>query len=466
MTRARAAPGSLEQKIIVRAEALAADQRMQNEIARLWRLLRRLSFLAMVIAAIAGAATARTVLAGAAANSPDGITVNFFWALASLLGLHVLAFLVWLLFVILLPSTAQGGILGGLLLWLWRQAASRIATGRERTAAAAAIVTVWGQGRTGRWLLSILSHGIWTGYLFGALAMTFALLSAQRFNFVWQTTILDAEAYTALTAALTALPGALGLTMPGHGAVLAAQWPGPVAAGNETLWSTLLVAAILLYGLLPRLLAMIACLALARRAARTTPLDVSQAGFARLVPLLAPMVAATKVMDADNGAIPAVAAIPDLYKQPPAPPPGPVYLLGWEIDAPATGWPPVTAGHVHDLGLCDSRDDLSRVIAVLQQNTQNPARVVVVTDLRQTPDRGVTAALQAIQNACGKRVFMLFTGEAALHRRLGKRDATDRLADWVGTGERASVQPQSMAAIDLDNPSPESQSRLARLFGP
>jgi len=464
LTRARGTPGSLEHKIIIRAETLAADQRMQNELARLWRLLRRLSYVAMVIAAIAGAATARTVLAGAAANSADGITVNFFWALASLLGLHILAFVVWLLLVILLPSTAQGGILGALLLWLWRQLAARVATGRQRAAAVAAIVTIWGQGRTGRWLLSILSHGVWAGYLFGALAMTFALLSAQRFNFVWQTTILDAGAYTALTAGLAALPGALGLTMPGQTAVLAAQWPGPVAAGNETLWSTLLVAALLLYGLLPRLLAMAACYALARRAARTTPLDVSQAGYARLIPLLAPQVAATQVIDPDGAATPPPATMPDLPHQPQPPPPGPVYLLGWEIDTPATGWPPAAANHVHDLGLCDSRDDLARVVSALREDSQSPARLVVVVDLRHTPDRGVTAALQALQNACAHRVFLLFTGAAALQDRLGQSDAAGRLADWVAAGRQAGVEPYAMAAIDLDTPGDEA--RLARLFGP
>ncbi len=466
LARARAHPGSLEQKIIIRARALLGDRRMQNEIARLWRLLRGLCLLAIIIAAIAGAATARTVLAAAAANSPDGITVNFFWALASLLGLHFVAFLVWLLLVIVLPKATQGGMLGGALLWLWRQSASRLNAGRQRSAASAAILTIWGQGRTGRWLLSTLSHSIWTGYLVGTLFMTFALLSAQRFNFVWQTTILDADAYTALTATIAALPRALGLAMPDQAAVLAAQWPGPVAAGNETLWSTLLIAAILFYGLVPRLLAGAISFGLAYRAAVTTPLDVSQAGYARLVHLLAPQIADTQVIDGDGATLPAIAAIPDLHRPPPPPPPGPVYVLGWEIDAPAGGWPPLPiAPPLHDLGLCDGRDDLARAVATLGQNAQSPARLVVVIDLRHTPDRGVTAALLRLQEAAGHTVFMLFSGAAALAARLGAQDTHHRLADWVGACEQAGIQPTQMRAIDLDTPNPENRKYLALLFG-
>ncbi|MHA1565287.1 MAG: DUF2868 domain-containing protein [Alphaproteobacteria bacterium] len=465
LAQARSHTGSLEQKIIVRAGVLLGDRRMHNEIARLWRLLRGLSLLAIVIAGIAGAATARTVLGSAAANSADGITVNFFWALASLLGLHLVAFLVWLLLIVALPKATQGGMLGGFLLWLWRQSASRVNASRQRTAATAAILTIWGQGRTGRWLLSTLSHSIWTGYLAGTLFMTFALLSAQRFNFVWETTILDAGSYTGLTAAIAALPKALGLAMPGHAAVLAAQWPGPVAAGNETLWSTLLIAAILLYGLLPRLLAVTVCFTLAYRAAVTTPLDISQAGYARLVPLLAPMVAATEVIDGDHETGPVTAAIPELHRPPPPPPPGPVFILGWEIDAPATGWPLPITSPIHDLGLCDGHDDLARAAATLRQNTDGPARLVIVVDLRHTPDRGVTAALQTLRQASGNRAFMLFTGAAALRARLRDHDAHDRLADWVAASTQAGIQPTQICAIDLDTPNAESRLHLAQLLG-
>ncbi len=471
MTRARAAPASgdktrsLEQKIVVRAETLA-DGRLRDEIARMWSALRAIAIVAVVIAAIVGAATARTVMAGAATGSVDGTTVNFYWALASLLGLHVLAFLVWLGLIIAMPGSTQGGLLGALIFWLWRQFAGHIATGRERAAAAAAMVTVWGQGRPGRWLISMLSHGIWTGYLVGALLMTFALLSAQRFNFVWETTILDAGAYVALTAALAALPALLGLAMPNRAAVLAAEWPGPVAAGNEGLWSTLLIAAILLYGVLPRLLAVVTCFVLARRAASATPLDLSRPGFARLVPLLSPTVTVTKIVDPAASAPVPPAAAPNLHQPPSPPTAGPVYVLGWEIDAPESGWPPGTgAEHLHDLGLVDGRDDLARAIAALRQAAPTPARVVVVVALPQTPDHGTTKTLQELREASNDRLFILFSGEATLRRRIGASDAEIRIADWVSAAARAGILPAQMVAIDLDTPDAAAAARLARLVG-
>ena len=80
-----------------------------------------------------------------------------------------------------------------------------------------------GAGRAARWLASSLSHGLWFGYLLGMLAMTLALLSAQRFTFVWETTILNADAYVWLTEILAAIPGALGIAVPDRAAVLAAR---------------------------------------------------------------------------------------------------------------------------------------------------------------------------------------------------------------------------------------------------
>ncbi len=458
----RQAVASTEAKVVARARVQTAAPDLGREVARLWAVLRGLSLAGFVIAAAAGAATARTALASA-----DDTTVNFFWLLASLLGLHILSFLLWLVLMVAAPRRSRGGVLGGAVLWLWRQSAERFGAGAYRTAAAQALATRWASGRGGRWLASGLSHGLWFGYLLGALAMTLALLSAQLYTFVWETTILDAAAYTWLTEALALLPAALGIAVPDQAAVLAAKWPGSAPTGDQVLWSSLLVSVLVLYGLVPRGLALAASVVLAWRGIAAAPLDLSQPYYAQLAAQLSPLAHATRVVDNDEvGAAPPT-AVPDLEVLPPRPPAGPIYLLGWEIDEPATGWPPPgTPEQVRDLGRRDGRAELVQAIAALGEATAKPARVVAVVDLRQTPDRGVTAALAALRAAAQGRLVLLLTGATALHRRLAEQDAAARIADWVAAGRNAGIDTADMVAIDLDRRADDSRNRLARLLGP
>ena len=156
--------------------------------------------------------------------------------------------------------------------------------------------------------------------------------------------------------------------------------------------------------------------------------------------------------------------LPDLECLPEPPPAGPVFLLGWEIDAPPTGWPPpVTAAHLRDLGRLDGRAELDETAGRLE--SADPARVVVAVDLRQTPDRGVAAALSRLKAAAGDRLVLLLSGAAGLAQRLGTADASDRRADWVAAGRAAGIEPETMVAIDLEHLSDRERERLARLLG-
>lgn len=448
---ARRAAGTAELKVIARARALPTAAAIATEIAHMWTVLRGLIVILFVMAVAAGAATARTAF-----DTIDGTTVNFFWMLASLLGLHLLSFLIWLV-LLATPGLSQGGTLGRGVLWLWRQASGRFGTNNDRTAALQAVGARYGMGRAGRWLASSLSHGLWLGYLAGATLMALALLSAQHYTFVWETTILDAAAYASLTQWLAALPAALGIAVPDQAAVAAAEWPGSPDTANQTLWSSLLIAALILYGLMPRALALAVSVMLTRRGAATTPLDLTHPYYAELAARLAPAVTATRVIDGDGDRPAASVPLPNLPDLPPPPPAGPVFLLGWEIDSPLAGWPPPgTDTAVHDLGRRDSRAELERAVAVIGSAGRAPGRVLVVVDLRQTPDRGITAVIESLHVAAVGRVVLLLTGGAAMQRRMSTPDAAgDRLADWVAAGLAAGVEVDHMVAIDLDR-SPEA----------
>lgn len=463
LARARALTGPIGAKVVARANALPEAPALAQAVVGLWSILRGLGLAGMALAGLAGAATARTAFASA-----DGTTINIFWLLAGLLGLHAVSFVVWLALMLAAPRHTGGGLLGNAVLWLWRQSAERIGANAHRMAALRALAARWGRGRAGRWLASSLSHGLWSGYLLGALAMALALLSAQQYVFVWETTILDASAYLRLTELLAALPAALGVAVPDRAAVLAAQWsesgPGAGAAGQAVLWSSLLIWSIVLYGLLPRGLALIVSTILARRSAAAPP-DFGSPYYARLVAQLSPMVGAIRVIDTDgDGAAPSDFT-PDLEPLPPAPPPGPVYLLGWEIDPPETGWPPPgTPDQVRDLGRRDGRAELDEAIAALAGAEGRPGRLVVALDLKQTPDRGVTAVLAALHAAAKGRLVIAFSGAGALEGRMPAADAATRIADWVAAGLAAGVAAEHMVSVDLAQPGDGPRGRLAQLL--
>ena len=462
LEKARTVAGPVEAKIVARAGLLPAAEPLKREISHLRGLLRGVAVAGLAIAAAAGAATARTAFAGG-----DGTTVNVFWLLASLLALNLLSFALWLALMVAAPRSTSGGVLGSAVVWLWRRAADRFGAGLHRTAAATALGARWGGGRTGRWVVSGLSHALWSAYLLGALAMALILLSAQHYTFVWETTILDAAFYIALTDGLAALPAAIGIAVPDRAAVLAAQWPGSAEAGQEVLWSSLLIAAILLYGLLPRVLALLASAGAAWRSAATSPLDVGQPYYAELAAKLSPLVGATRIVDDDAGETARPAAAPDLDDLPAPPPPGPVYLLGWEIDEPEAGWPPPgTPDAVRDLGRRDGHAELEQAVAALTDGHGTPARVVVAADLRQTPDRGVTAALAALDAVAPGRLVVLLTGAGGLDRRLAPADISIRVADWAAAGHAAGIDAGNMVAIDLDRTTEDTRRRLAQLLGP
>ena len=459
IARARALDVPIGAKLIARSAALAITSDLTSALASLRSVLQGVALAAMAVATIAGAATARTAFAGA-----DGTLVNVFWLLAGLLGLHVVSFVVWLLLMLAAPKQAGGGLMGNAVLWLWRRVAERFGSSPFRLAALKALASRWGRGRTGRWLASALSHGLWTAYLLGALAMTLALLSAQSYVFVWETTILEAADYVRLTDALTTLPAALGVAMPDRDAVLAARWPGAPEAGHAVLWSSLLVWSILLYGLLARVAALAVSAMLARRAGAAAP-DLTNPYYARLATRLSPMVTAIRVVDGDGDRPDSPDTAPDLAPLPPQPPAGTVYLLGWEVDVPESGWPPpgVPAGVV-DLGRRDGRRDLEEAAAALARDT-TLSRLVVVLDLRQTPDRGTTAVLSALQASGRDRLVIAFTGAGALEGRMPRGDAATRIADWVAAGLAAGVPAEHMVAIDLAEPNDDAQRRLAQILG-
>jgi hypothetical protein len=437
---ARRTPGSPEAKVIAYFEALPEAGATRHMVRRVQRTLWLVTLLGRVLALVAGAATLRTAF-----GADGGLAINFYGAMISLLGLNTLVLLAWVVTVAIAPRTAGDNSLGAALLGLWRVGLKRLGgAGGTPTRAALAVGRRVGAARL--WVVSAVSHSLWAAFLAGACLMAVILLSTRQYVFRWETTILDAESYVALTHALAWLPRALGLPVPTDAAIRAAQWHGGgiVANADQAGWVSLLFSCLILYGLVPRLVLLAFSLWRARRIMRA-PLDLSRPDFAALIPHLAPVVEHTRIVSPAptgtprpaGGPIPGAAGLPLAS--------GPVAVAGWEVETGNALPAPVAL----DLGLVDGAQAMNRAVEALTTHRPRIARLVVIADLSATPDRGVTAGLKRLA-AAGPETMMLFTGGAALVKRLGQPQAADRLTDWVSAAHAAGIALEYMTEIDLE----------------
>lgn len=393
--RVRAQGGSFTQKLLLRAKLLARREQLDG-VLRQWRQGSRVALMAMcLLSIVAGGAAA------AAALGDGGRPVNILLALVAMLGVNTLALAFWLL-SFFAGGSGTGSWLGDAWLWLTR----RLARGPDAALAPRAWVEILARHRALRWMLGGVSHGVWTAALLGMLATLLALLSARRYSFNWETTLLSPDTFVSLTAALGWLPSLLGFAVPPEAMVRASDGLQALPEPAQSLWSGWLLGCIVVYGLLPRVLCLLASALLVRKRLAAIDLDESLPGYAELRDRLAP---ASEKIGIDAPDEPAFQA--RLH------PRGPLtyqveqpVLLGIEL-APDTPWPPEgLPDRAVDLGVIDTRAQRTALLDHLQ--LQSPGRLLLVCDGRQTPDRGTVALIADLASLAGEAHLALLGVEA------------------------------------------------------
>src|SRR5690606_13096138 len=175
-----------------------------DQLIQQWLQGSRLALTALcLVAVLAGAGAALGALG-------DGSRpVNLLLALVALLGLNSLSFLFWLLsFAVGTPS--GGTWLGESWLWLTR----KLARGPDAALLPRALMELLNRGKALRWLLGGVSHALWSIALGSLLLTMLGILSARRYSFNWETTLLSPDAFVAITTTLGWLPAQLGFAMP------------------------------------------------------------------------------------------------------------------------------------------------------------------------------------------------------------------------------------------------------------
>jgi len=446
-----------EQRIVVRASRLA----IAGDLGDALRRVR--STLAWAVATGALAAFVAGGLAASAALSEHSASV--FGLIVGLLGVQTLMLVLWLLVTAIGPRLLPGGALGRVVVNAGRRLAERMRRGRAQSAAGQAYGGVAMASPWGRWTVAAITHALWVAANLGMLTVMAVLFLGERYQFRWDSTWLSDEGYTRLVSTLAELPDAVGFSTPSEEEIIASRRPPQTterdARGSDVAWSWFFYGSVVVYGLAPRLVLLVASLLLRWRAAARYRLDLSRPGFARLRRRLVPDAASLRPPAHDADATTEAPAQPGVVPED-ARPAGPPVVLGFELQPPRSGWPPPLEPRVDDLGMVDGRDDQHHVIDALSQRDTSPSRTLVVCDYESSPDRGVERFLSQVRRAAGGRVILILTGG---HRLADRAAPTldQRAEDWRAMAGRAGLPEDCLVDLDLDHLTDTTKSRLNAL---
>jgi hypothetical protein len=398
---ARSAGGDLPTRIQRRALWLAERDGLSSALGH-WLQGARLALIALAaLAIISGAGLAFAALG-------DGqMPVNVFWALGSLLGLNLILLLSWALG--LMFAGEHGASLGRLWLWL----SEKLARDAKAAQLPPALLLLLQRHKLNRWAIGMLVNSLWLLALLSALVMLLTLMATRRYGFVWETTLLGADTFVAMTQTLGALPALFGFNIPTVEMIRAS---GDTALNIETArqaWATWLVGVLVVYGVVPRLLLALFCLWRWKAGQAKLHLDPNLPGYAQLRERLMPSSERLGISDAAPEQLPQVhSSTSDLQSEG-------ALLVAIELDDKRP-WPPQLPKNVSNAGVLDSRESRHKLLEQLSRFP--PARLAIACDPRRSPDRGSLALIAELaRNASATRVWLLQAppGEALDAERLG-----------------------------------------------
>lgn len=377
--RVRAAGGTLDERVLRRAELLAEREgwvSMQQRLVHLGRLsLGALMLLFVVLGAGVGIG---------ALKAAEG-RVNILFALVALLAVPTMSLLFWCgAFLMSAGSNAQPGF-GLSRFWIWL--CKRWVKGPDASLLITALIGFSSRQKLSRWALSAINHILWLLALSAAVVSVLALLAAKRYYFSWETTLLSADTFVKLVQGLGVLPGFIGFVTPSEFLIRQSDGLQWVALSAQVQWSSWLVGCVIVYGVLPRLLALIWCGLAYNKHYAQRHIEHQLQGLIELDERLMPK---NEYVGIDAGAGADQVPVAEVKPIRPASTVS-TLCVGIELAADQS-WPPVVwPENWQDAGLVDSRDQRSQLLARLA--THSFEHLVLCVDAEQTPDRGVVAWL-------------------------------------------------------------------------
>ncbi len=418
MTLAHVRERNEQDRILERARLLARRLGLLDDWARLKTGLWIAAGLLVLLAYLLAGGLLTRVLG-------SGQTVNAAFAFLAMLGMPLLALVVWLLWALGSTISGQGTApwsLGQMMLALaarmpWLHGPHSLALLRGANAALR-------QQRLSLWVFGAISHGLWALAFALALVTLLVLFSFQAYQLTWETTILNPASFDGFLRVTGWLPRALGFAVPAQAVVHAA----PNATDSQAIAWWLLASA-LLYGLLPRLIALVVCAAVWRRRSHQRDIDTRDPYFRQLVTRFASMATAS-VVDAEHAA---PSDNTPLFRPRTPGLTAPTVLIGFELPD-SLRWPPDAlserADQVHTIqGTMTERLSLLAALAAAPG-----VRALVVCSAAASPDRGAERFLRQVCAEAVECALLPLGSEAA-----SGADKPQRWADWLATSDLQAV---------------------------
>ena len=340
--------------------------------------------------------------------------LNFFYVLVSVLGVNALVFGGWLLYLLKpqarLPTWLQAGLGWGMQRKPEQQAL--LALLREHLA----------QPQM-KWLVGAISHSMWLASLGGLLLGVVMMLLVRQYTFSWQSTLLDQGSLNTVVAALAWLPSVLGLNVPDAHTVAASQSVGEVAFSRQ--WANLLWSSLLVYGLLPRLLAWLCCRWRMQAYQPSLPLGLPY--YQRLKRLWQ-----TQIVDSSQNYQADAKREHTRSVQNTAQ----TVFAAWESSPDVDTLQKMRPVNTQDMGVIDSRSEQE---ALLQHLQAAPVRLVLAVRLQGLPDRGSMRRFDAYADAAQGGLLVCLWGDGG--------DA-ERLQVWQQALNEQALEWQWMGAND------------------
>ena len=409
---ARTAGGDLATRIQQRALHLAERDGLAAALSRWLQGARLALVLLAAVAVISGAGLAFAALGNGLAP------VNVFWALGSLLGLNLILLISWALG--LLFAGEHSASLGRLWLWL----SEKLARDAKAAQLAPALLLLLQRQKLNRWAVGVLVNSLWLLALLSALVILLTLLATRRYGFVWETTILGADTFVAVTQALGTLPALLGFNVPTVEMIRASGDSALTIESARQAWAAWLVGVLLVYGLLPRLILALLCLWRWKRGRAALHLDLNLPGYAQLRERLMPSSERLGVNDVAPDHLHSISGGASELESDGA------LLVAIELDDQHP-WPPKLPANVKNAGILDSRESRNKLLEQLSRFP--PARRAIACDPRRSPDRGSLALIAELaRSATDTRVWLLQAPP-------GQALDAERLGDWHAALQQLEV---------------------------
>ncbi|GLS90544.1 membrane protein [Psychromonas marina] len=233
-------------------------------------------------------------------------SVNFFWAFALFFIPNLLMFCAWIA-LFLKPSVLENSSLSKFSLSLLKLFERKFNKQQLKRPGYWSLFSCYFElhfsKNLGRYQLSKLTHLLWLSYFTGATLMSVVMLATHQVDFVWQTSILSSDSFQSLTQLLAYFPQQIGFTVPNIEQIQQSH------VGTENLfdpesrrlaWSSLLISSLLLYGIIPRLILLVAMSYQSKRAMKKYSLDLSLPYYVQLRQRLKPNKTTLGIQDADD----------------------------------------------------------------------------------------------------------------------------------------------------------------------